>query len=58
VAFAVAYAMDYLVTWNCAHLANGEVIRRLQEVNGELRRATPIIVTPEELLESPAEEEV
>jgi hypothetical protein len=32
-AFAVAYAMDYLVTWNCAHLANGEVIRRLREVN-------------------------
>ena len=55
---AVAYAMDYLVTWNCAHLANGEVIRQLQEVNGELGRATPIIVTPEELLESPAEEEV
>ena len=58
VAFAVAYTMDYLVTWNCAHLANGEVIRRLQEVNGELQRSTPIIVTPEELLESPAEEEV
>ena len=50
--------MDYLVTWNCAHLANGEVIRRLQEVNVELQRSTPIIVTPEELLESPAEEEV
>ena len=58
VAFAVAYAMDYLVTWNCAHLANGEVIRRLREVNIELQRPTPIIVTPEELLESPEEEEV
>jgi hypothetical protein len=58
VAFAVAYAMDYLVIWNCAHLANGEVIRRLREVNVELQRSTPIIVTPEELLESPAEEEV
>ena len=57
VAFAVAYAMDYLVTWNCAPLANGEVIRRLQEVNVELRRSTPIIVTPEGRLESPDEEE-
>jgi hypothetical protein len=57
-AFAVAYAIDYLVTWNCAHLANGEVIRRLREVNVGLQRATPIIVTPEELLESPDEEEV
>jgi hypothetical protein len=57
VAFAVAYAMDYLVTWNCAHLANGEVIRRLREVNVALQRPTPIIVTPEELLEFPEEEE-
>ena len=56
-ACAVAYAMDYLVTWNCVHLANGEVIRRLREVNVGLQRATPIIVTPEELLESPDEEE-
>jgi hypothetical protein len=52
-AFAVVYTMDYLVTWNCTHLANGEVIRRLIEVNTELQRPTPIIVTPEELLESP-----
>lgn len=57
-AFAVAYAMDYLVTCNCAHLANGEVIHRLREVNVGLQRSTPIIVTPEELLESPDEEEV
>lgn len=28
-AFAVAYEMDYLVTWNCKHIANGQVIRRL-----------------------------
>jgi hypothetical protein len=49
VAVAVAYATEYLLTWHGAHLANGEVIRRLQEVNGELRRATPIIVTPEAL---------
>jgi len=52
-AFAVAYELDYLVTWNCAHLANGEIIRRLLEVNADLHRATPLIVTPEEILESP-----
>jgi hypothetical protein len=34
------------------------VIRRLREVNVALHRLTPIIVTPEELLESPEEEEV
>ena len=26
-AFAVSYKMDYLVTWNCNHIANGEIIR-------------------------------
>ena len=52
-ACAVAYRLDYLLTWNCAHLANDEVIRRLQAVNTMLGRETPIIVTPEELLISP-----
>jgi len=50
IAFAVSYEVDYLLTWNCAHLANGEVIRRLLEVNRILGRATPLILTPEELL--------
>lgn len=51
-AYAVAYNMDYLVTWNCKHIANGQVIRRLNRVNSELGRPTPVIVTPEELLEA------
>jgi hypothetical protein len=52
-AYTVVYELDYLLTWNCVHLANGLVIQRLQAVNATLGRATPIIVTPEELLESP-----
>ncbi len=49
IAFAVAYGLDYLVTWNCKHIANGRVIRRLASINREVGRPTPIIVTPEEL---------
>lgn len=49
-AFAVAYGMDYLVTWNCRHIANDEVIRRLLKANAELGRVTPLIVTPEQML--------
>jgi hypothetical protein len=52
-AYAVSYQMDYLVTWNCSHIANGEMIRRLLKVNAELNRLTPLIVTPEEILELP-----
>ncbi len=49
-AYAVTYKMDYLVTWNCAHIANGDVIRRLTAINAEIGRPTPVIVTPEGLL--------
>ena len=51
IAFAVAYELDYLVTWNCRHIANGEMIGRLANANAQLVRSTPVIVTPEELLE-------
>ena len=53
IAFAVAYEMDYLVTWNCRHIANGETIYRLNKANARLGRLAPVIVTPEEMLESP-----
>ena len=43
---------SYLVTWNCSHLANGEMIQRLLKANAELKCPTPLVVTPEEILES------
>ena len=49
-AYSVSYNMDYLVTWNCRHIANGQVIKRLTKANQEIGRPTPVIVTPEELL--------
>ncbi len=51
IAFSVAYELDYLLTWNCAHIANGHTIKRLAVINRRLGRQTPVIVTPEELLE-------
>ena len=50
-AIASVHDIDYLVTWNCAHLANGEVIKRLIKINGSFGIHTPIICTPEELME-------
>lgn len=55
IAIAVSYELDYLATWNCAHIANGRVLRRLMEINHNLGRFTPILLTPAELLE-PREE--
>jgi hypothetical protein len=54
ISFAVSFEVDFLVTWNCAHIANGEVVRKLLHTNRELERNTPLILTPEELLETPA----
>ena len=51
IAFAVVHELDYLVTWNCSHIANERVVRRLVEMNGRLERFTPLIVTPEEFLQ-------
>ena len=55
-AFAVAYEVDYLVTWNCSHIANGEIIRRLMAANAELGRPTPLVVTPEEISVVPGQD--
>jgi len=49
-AFACGYELDYLVTWNCAHIANAELQRRLMALNTASGLQTPIICTPEELM--------
>ena len=58
IAFAVSYEVDYLMTWNCAHIANGEVIRKLIQLNNDMNRVTPLILTPEELLEPFTREDI
>ena len=50
IACAVAHEMEYLATWNCSHLANAVVVRRLMEANARHNRSTPLIVTPDVLL--------
>lgn len=50
IAIAVAHRLDFLLTWNCKHIANGEIVKRLQRLNLQLGYATPGIVTPELLM--------
>jgi predicted nucleic acid-binding protein len=50
-AFAVVYEVDYLVTWNMKHLANGAVQRAISIANDDRGIHVPLIVTPEALLE-------
>jgi hypothetical protein len=57
VAYAVDYELDYLLTWNCTHLANSEVLRRLMDFLRDEGLWQPIICTPEEML-SGGEEDI
>jgi hypothetical protein len=49
-AIASWHRMDYLLIWNCRHIARGFVKRRLLEVNSLKGLPSPTICTPEELL--------
>ncbi len=50
-AMAVWHGMDYLVTWNCVHIAGARVKRVVELVSRKQNLQTPIICTPEELME-------
>lgn len=49
IAFAVHHEIDYILTWNCRHIANARVIEQLHSINQEIAVFTPAIYTPEEL---------
>jgi len=48
-AIASYYRMDYLLTWNCRHLANANKFKRIEAVNAEMRISFPLLVTPNQL---------
>jgi predicted nucleic acid-binding protein len=50
IAIATAHGMDYLVTWNCRHIANPEIQRGIASYLENIGTALPFICTPEELL--------
>ena len=50
-AICSVHNIDYLITWNCTHIANAEIIKKLIKINDSYEIHTPIICTPEELME-------
>ena len=46
IAVATIHRMDYLLTWNCKHIANAQIQKKLAEISYDL----PMICTPNELL--------
>jgi len=49
VAVAVAHGMDYLVTWNCRHIANAALRGRIEDLCRAAGFEPPVICTPLEL---------
>ncbi len=49
-ALASYHKCDFLVTWNCRHLANANKIGHIRRVNTMLGLFVPALVTPLELL--------
>jgi predicted nucleic acid-binding protein len=49
-ALASFYKCDYLLTWNCAHLANANKFGHIRRVNALLGLPVPQLVTPLEMI--------
>jgi hypothetical protein len=50
IALAAAHGIDFLVTWNCTHIANAEMIPKISSICHEHGLECPIICTPDELM--------
>ena len=48
VAVSAVHAVDYLLTWNCKHLANAQISRRIAVVCEKVGHRMPIVCTPED----------
>ena len=52
IAVATVHGMDYLVTWNCTHIANATLRHRIEAICRAEGYEPPTICTPQELLET------
>ena len=50
IALAAVHGMDYLLTWNCKHIANAVMRPKIEAVCIVEGYAPPVICTPEELM--------
>lgn len=57
IASVAHHRIQYLLTWNCRHIANARILPRIHNVLVKLGIPIPIICTPEELLGDDRENE-
>ncbi|MDX2000478.1 MAG: DNA-binding protein [Thermoanaerobaculia bacterium] len=49
IAAAAYHRMDFLLTWNCSHIANARLRPRIEGICRDLGASAPVLCTPEEL---------
>ncbi|NET69824.1 MAG: type II toxin-antitoxin system VapC family toxin [Sphaerospermopsis sp. SIO1G2] len=50
IAAATVHGMDYLLTWNCKHIANAQIQGKLAEISLDSGYVLPVLCTPNELM--------
>jgi len=55
-AIASYYEVDYLLTWNCRHLANVNKQEHIETVNKQIGLKVPRLITPDSLFSENAED--
>jgi predicted nucleic acid-binding protein len=50
IAVATVYGLDYLLTWNCKHIANAQIQKKLAQISLDAGYELPTICTPYELM--------
>jgi hypothetical protein len=50
IAAVAHHRIEYLLTWNCTHIANAKILPRIHDLLTDLGIPIPIICTPEEML--------
>ncbi|QLE39527.1 type II toxin-antitoxin system VapC family toxin [Nostoc sp. C052] len=50
IAAATVYGLDYLLTWNCKHIANAQIQKKLAQISLDAGYELPTLCTPYELM--------
>ena len=50
IALATVYKVDYLLTWNCKHIANAQIQKKLSQISIQSGYELPTICTPYEIM--------
>lgn len=56
IAMVAHHRIQYLLTWNCKHIANAKILPRIHDALTDLGCPIPIICTPEEMVDDDSED--